>query len=232
MHNTPGCSVGLLRPAEIAPFAIFHDHVLPKRSREAAFDAANTDDQVDSMVDMFHEAAKKLGIPLAFTQYQLVENPKGHRVIDRKRQRRVQQNDVLTTINPTCGRLQFTAGLMTNHPLQRGLVAFTDHDEFMDTAPIVGLHKVPLALEVRDGERDAINRLFMMHIPPNEEESANAYGNNLKIVEHVLRYPDVPHVRTRNFDGPFSTFDHGERLASPECRSILVEESTDAHVNN
>lgn len=219
MLNKQGCSVGILRPPTTEMSRMISDQVERKRSVGAAEEAGHLDEQIDQMVEMFRMATADLNMKLAVTQYQL-HGLDTLRVLSKRRTRNVAQNDILATINPTAGVYAFATGLR-GHPLQRAVVAYTDPQQFEDSAQLLGTGVVDMVVQKADEHQYALRRVFALCTSPHEDEAANRFSGNARVVRQAVLYPFIPPAEIARHDGELAV--PWDRLGDEECRDLLVE---------
>ncbi len=203
---------------------MMQDQVDRKRSIGAAEKAAHLDEQIDQMVEMFRMAAESLGLRLHVTQYQM-HGLTDARPFGRKRGRNVRRNDILATIDPTPGVYSYATGLL-DHPLQRAVIAYTDPDDFADSAQLLAAGAVPMVSLGQDEHHFAMRRVFAVYTSPHETEAANLFSANANVVRRAVLYPQNPPLeQPRRHDEIIIPL---EQLCDAEARRLLVERKTDA----
>ncbi|HRH93967.1 MAG TPA: hypothetical protein PKV72_05565 [Candidatus Peribacteria bacterium] len=214
-----GCSVGILRPPATEMSRLLSDQVDRKREVGEAEQAAHLDEQIDQMAEMFRMAVEGLGMHLNITQYQLHGTDR-LRVLSRKRTRNVRENDILATIDPPPSVYAFTTGLQGN-PLQRAVLAYTDAQEFADSAQLLGSNVVHMVGKQLDEHTFALRRVFALYTSPDEATAANRFDRNAKVVRQAVLYPEIPpDERPRNDGEIVIPFD---RLGEDDCRGLFRE---------
>jgi hypothetical protein len=223
MHMPPGCSVGILRPPSVEMSRLLSDQVDRRRSVSAAEKAAHVDEQIDQIVEMFRMAADGLDMRLNVTQYQM--HGFDMRPLGRKRGRRFGQNDILATIDPTPAAYAFTTGTRDHHPLQRAVVAYTDPAEFEDAQALLGTGKVDMVGTRLNEHHYALRRVFAICTTLYEDQAANRFDANAKVVRQAVLYPRIPLQETARHEGEL--LEPGDAISSRQARRFFVEKATD-----
>ncbi len=188
MQLAQGVTVGLLRPPEVALSEFFRDAFEDGRDRQSEHDRGKIDDRIDEIRSLFEEATERLGIILELTEYQLHVDKRGISLPPRKRARRIHDNSILVTVDPTPYEHHFVSSISSDHPLRRSVVAYTSKDAVMDTASLNATQRVPLA-RVQAGQQECVHRIYILHLPLNDDDLIDRHEKNRDIVEAAVCYP-------------------------------------------
>ncbi len=188
MQLAQGVTVGLLRPPEVALSEFFRDAFEDGRDRQSEHDRGKIDDRIDEIRSLFEEATERHGISLDFTEYQLHVDERGSSLPPRKRAKLIHDNSILVTVDPTPYEHHFVSSISSDHPLRRSVVAYTSKDAVMDTASLNATQRVPLA-RVQAGQQECVHRIYILHLPLNDDDLADHHQKNISIVQAAVRYP-------------------------------------------
>lgn len=219
MQEWKNVEIGILRPPNIAHTRLLRDFIDQSTDRSTAERNQHMDSRIEELRSMFEEAAEKIGVRFSVTEYQLFENERGVATVTGKRARCVKANDILVTYDPSPTAYNFVTRSRI-HPLQRALVAFSDRDELMEVASLLGVQKVPL---ISSKQEECVQRIFALHLPLNDDAASMQHAHNLSVVMNAMRYPYLDsQVYTDNPDA-IKLIDEHNPLSQPEGRRHICE---------
>lgn len=140
-------------------------------------------ERVRAMID---DAAAAVPLPIDMTEHQLFAMRDTGRIAGRKRARRIRQNDLLVTFDPSDAELAFMTTRIP-HPLQRGLMVYSSierRDEQLDELSSVSL---PALHRGASQSASALRRLFPIHVPLNP--SIESSPDCARFIRNALIYP-------------------------------------------
>ena len=188
MQLAQSITVGLLRPPEVALSEFFRDALEDGGDRQSEHDRGKIDDRIDEIRSLFEEATERLGVILELTEYQLHVDERGISLPPRKRAKLIHDNSILVAVDPSPYEHHFVSSISSDHPLRRSVVAYTNKDTVIDTASLNATKRVPL-VRVEAGRQECVHRIYILHLPLNDDDLADHHQKNICIVQAAVRYP-------------------------------------------
>ncbi len=223
MQESKNVNIGIIRSPN-ASYTRAYNRLLTEQSgatylSDTQYDQ-NLSNRIDDLRAMFEEAADAVGVKFAVTEYQLHEDDHGLEIMNKKRKRLMEANDILATVDPTPSRYKFVTRSSPRHPLQRSVVAFTHQAEVMDVISLLRTNTVPL---IQGALRGYVQRVFALHLPLNDEVAAGKYQGNVSVVTMAVRYPCIE--PQKYFDSPYTlkVLDEEDPLSQKKNRHYLCE---------
>ena len=213
----------MLRPISASHTRLLRDEIEPGISRSDAEHHDHQSARIEDLREIFEEATDRLGVKFSLTEYQLYEDERGIAIVKGRRARVAAENDILVSIDPTPTQYNFVTR-PRQHPLQRSVVAFSNREEMMEVASLLGAQRVPVITKTQEV---CLQRVFALHLPLSDTSAASNYQQNLAVVIDAVRYP---HIKTHEYthspndlkfidaDNPLSQSENAHYLCEPTHR--------------
>lgn len=220
MREWKNVAVGILRPSSTEHSRLMRDEVDPSCNGEGNSEyAEHVNSRIAELRQMFQEAAQKLRVKCALTEYQLHDDDSGIAVPLHRRAQCAAECDILVTYDPTPTQFNFVTRSRGNY-LQRAVMAFSDREQISNSLTFLAASTVPIFAQAQ--ERYA-QRIFALHLPLNDEVAANSYQDNLKVVRAAVRYPYIESEECSFPSASLLILDETDPLSFPENRHHLCE---------